>query len=191
MNSLRLAIGFMTILPVAPRDTPTQLASARAYFPLVGLVLGGILAALDFLLRPVLPGLLLSVVLITALIVLTRGLHLDGFMDTCDALLGGFTRERRLEIFKDSHVGAFAVIGVVMFLGIVSLGLMNLGRKWEQMEQTLERTRRKEAAGRKRDEAAMQQLQQAIKKLGQPTATQLHGPPVHSKPKPERRRRHR
>ncbi|MDA0769775.1 MAG: adenosylcobinamide-GDP ribazoletransferase [Chloroflexi bacterium] len=116
MNSLRLAIGFMTILPVAPRDTPMQLAAARAYFPLVGLILGGILAGLDLLLRPVLPTLLLSAVLVTLLIALTRALHLDGFMDTCDALLGGFTRERRLEIFKDSHVGAFAVIGVTMLL---------------------------------------------------------------------------
>lgn len=116
MNSLRLAIGFMTILPVAPRDTPTQLASARAYFPMVGLMLGGILVGLDLLLRPILPVLLLSVVLIAALIALTRALHLDGFMDSCDALLGGFTRERRLEIFKDPHVGAFAVVGVVVLL---------------------------------------------------------------------------
>lgn len=124
MNSLRLAIGFMTILPVAPRGTPAQLASARAYFPLVGLILGGILAGLDLLFRPVMPPLLLSVVLVTALIVLTRALHLDGFMDTCDALLGGFTRERRLEIFKDPHVGAFAVVGVsvLLLLKITALG---------------------------------------------------------------------
>ena len=100
MNSLRLAIGFMSILPVAPRDTPMQLASARAYFPLVGLILGGILGVLDLVLRPVLPALLLSTVLVTALIVLTRALHMDGFMDSCDALLGGFNLERRLEILK-------------------------------------------------------------------------------------------
>ena len=46
------------------------------------------------------------------MIALTRGLHLDGFMDCCDAFLGGFSRERRLEILRDSHVGAFAVVGV-------------------------------------------------------------------------------
>ncbi|MCH8869085.1 MAG: adenosylcobinamide-GDP ribazoletransferase [Chloroflexi bacterium] len=126
MNSLRLAIGFMSILPVAPRDTPMQLASARAYFPLVGLILGGILAVLDLVLRPVLPALLLSTVLVTALIVLTRALHMDGFMDSCDALLGGFTRERRLEILKDPHVGAFAVIGVVVLLLIQVTALADI-----------------------------------------------------------------
>lgn len=126
MNSLRLAIGFMTILPVAPRDTPMQLASARAYFPLVGLILGLILVALDLMLRPVLPGLLLSVLLVAALIALTRALHLDGFMDSCDALLGGFTRERRLEIFKDSHVGAFAVVGLSILLLVKVTALASL-----------------------------------------------------------------
>ena len=103
MNTLRLAFGFMTILPVAPRDTPMQLASARAYFPLVGLVLGLILVGLDLLRRPVLPALLLSVVLIAVIVALTRALHIDGFMDTCDALLGGFTRERRLETNVHIH----------------------------------------------------------------------------------------
>jgi adenosylcobinamide-GDP ribazoletransferase len=126
VNSLRLALGFMTILPVAPRDTPMQLASARAYFPMVGLVLGLILVGLDLLLRPVLPALLLSVVLIAVIVALTRALHIDGFMDTCDALLGGFTRERRLEIFKDSHVGAFAVVGVLVLLLIKVTALASL-----------------------------------------------------------------
>lgn len=47
---------------------------------------------------------------------MTRGLHLDGFMDCCDALFGGHTRERRLEIMRDPHVGAFAVVGIVCLL---------------------------------------------------------------------------
>ncbi|CAI8052045.1 Nicotinate-nucleotide--dimethylbenzimidazole phosphoribosyltransferase [Geodia barretti] len=58
-----------------------------------------------------------SALLVAALAALTRrALHLDGFMDTCDALLGGFDRERRLEILRDPHVGAFAVVGVVCLL---------------------------------------------------------------------------
>jgi adenosylcobinamide-GDP ribazoletransferase len=132
MNGLRFAISFLTILPAAPRDTPINLASARAYFPLVGLLIGLILAIIDYFLTPSGPfyrsaaPLLEGAVVVTALIVLTRALHLDGFMDSCDALLGGFTRERRLEILRDPHVGAFAVIGVVgllllKFTAIVSL----------------------------------------------------------------------
>ena len=111
----RAAIGFLTILPVSP--PASALARAQSWFPAVGLLLGGMLAFLDLALRALhLPVLLNSALLITALAALTRALHLDGFMDTCDALLGGFDRGRRLEILRDPHVGAFAVVGVVCLL---------------------------------------------------------------------------
>ena len=115
--SCRAALGFLTILPVAPRDPAAGLARARAWFPAVGLLLGAMLAALDAGLRALhLPPLLAGALLVAALAALTRGLHLDGFMDSCDALLGGFDRERRLEILRDPHVGAFAVAGVACLL---------------------------------------------------------------------------
>ena len=123
LASCRAAIGFLTILPVSPRDAASPpdaagaLARAPAWFPAVGLLLGGMLAFLDLALRVLhLPVLLNSALLVAALAALTRALHLDGFMDTCDALLGGFDRERRLEILRDPHVGAFAVVGVVCLL---------------------------------------------------------------------------
>ena len=121
MNSLRSALGFLTILPVAPRDAG-GLSSARGWFPIAGLLLGAVLAGADLLMhwgyplftdvyRPF-PPLLAAAILAVLLVALTRALHLDGFMDCCDALLGGFNRGRRLEILRDSHVGAFAVAGV-------------------------------------------------------------------------------
>ena len=126
MKSLRSAIGFLTILPVAPRDATDGLASARAWFPVVGLILGGILAAADVFMNSAysmfaqedsaLTPLLSAVVLTVVLVALTRALHIDGFMDCCDALFGGFDRERRLQILRDPHVGAFAVTGVVCLL---------------------------------------------------------------------------
>ncbi len=142
MNGLRSAVGFLTILPVAPGDA-AGLASARAWFPVVGLLLGAVLAGIDLLLnagypfltqeyRPF-PPLLAAAILIVALVVLTRALHLDGFMDCCDGFLGGFSRERRLEILRDSHVGAFAVTGMVSLLLIKAGALMALppsGRFW-------------------------------------------------------------
>ena len=127
MKGFRAAVGFLTILPVSPRDE-AALAHARAYFPLVGLLLGALIAGLDLLLSGYLflpdgtfialaPNhLLVSMLVVVTLVVLTRGLHLDGFMDSCDALFGGYTRERRLEILRDPHVGAFAVAGVVCLL---------------------------------------------------------------------------
>ena len=142
MTGLRSALGFLTILPVAPRDAG-GLASARAWFPIVGLLLGVVLAGVDLALHagyPLLtqeyrqfPPLLSAAILTVAMIALTRGLHLDGFMDCCDAFLGGFTRERRLEIMRDSHVGAFAVAGVVGLL-LIKFGALTAlapsGRIW-------------------------------------------------------------
>ena len=108
-----MAVGFLTVLPVAPNapDQAGAMASARAYFPLVGLGLGGIIAGLDLVAREVLPPLIVGALLVIALVVLTRAIHIEGFLDACDGLFGGFTRERRLEILRDSHVGAFAVVG--------------------------------------------------------------------------------
>ena len=146
MNGLRSALGFLTILPVAPRDS-AGLRSARGWFPLVGLLLGLLLACVDLLVHwgyPLFtdahrefPAALSASLLVVALAVLTRALHLDGFMDCCDALFGGFDRERRLAILRDSHVGAFAVVGVVSLLllkvaAIMALptGLNEGGRFW-------------------------------------------------------------
>lgn len=142
MNGLRSALGFLTILPVAPRDAG-GLSAARGWFPIAGLLLGVVLAGADLLMhwgyplftdvyRPF-PPLLSSAILIVLLVAMTRALHLDGFMDCCDALLGGFNRERRLEILRDPHVGAFAVAGVVSLLLVKVAALTALppvGRVW-------------------------------------------------------------
>ena len=144
VNGLRSAIGFLTIIPAGrPAGGAGGLAAARGWFPVVGLILGGLLAGLDLALNagyPVFsqearafPPLLLAAIVIVALIVLTRALHLDGFMDCCDALLGGFDRERRLAILRDSHVGAFAVAGAAGLLLVKFAAIASLppaGRVW-------------------------------------------------------------
>lgn len=127
LASCRAALGFLTILPVAARGAGVPLAGARGWFPAVGLLLGAMLAALDAALRALhLPALLAAAMLVAALAVLTRALHLDGFMDTCDALFGGFDRARRREILKDPHAGAFAVVGVVCLLLVKFAALATL-----------------------------------------------------------------
>lgn len=126
MKGLRQAIAFLTVLPTSPPDASPELAVARAYFPLVGLILGGVLVGVDLLLRPVLSPLLCGAVLVVTMVVLTRALHIEGFMDACDGLLGGYTRERRLEIMRDSRVGAFAVIGVVCLLMVKWTAIVGL-----------------------------------------------------------------
>ena len=83
---------------------------------MVGLLLGLILVAVDKGAGAIFPAPLTAALLLATLAILTRGLHLDGFMDVCDGLFGGYTPERRLEIMRDSHVGAFAVAGAVSLL---------------------------------------------------------------------------
>ena len=75
-------------------------------------------------------------VVLVVVVVATRGLHLDGFMDVCDGLFGGYTRERRLEIMRDSNVGAFAVAGAASLLILKYGALLALltipspGKEW-------------------------------------------------------------
>ena len=110
MTSLRLAFGFLTILPVtSSAEAPT--ASSRAWFPFVGLALGALLVGLDALLRLGLPAIVVGALLLAALLIVTRALHPEGFLDCCDGLFGAYTPEARLKILRDTHVGAFAVIG--------------------------------------------------------------------------------
>lgn len=125
------ALGFLTALPVPRRvaDAAT-LARALIFFPLVGLLVGALLLALDLLLASFLPNGVRVALLLVAGIGLTRALHLDGLMDCCDGLFGGFTPERRLAIMRDSRVGAFGVLGAVVVLLLRFTGLTALSGSW-------------------------------------------------------------
>src|SRR2546428_13878913 len=114
------AVRFLTVLPVPgstqlfDKDevTPRFIIGCE-YFPLVGLLLALLLWLLVLILAPLVPQLVLAAFLVAALVILTGGLHLDGLMDSCDGLFGGSTRERKLEIMRDSRVGSFGVLGAI------------------------------------------------------------------------------
>ena len=118
-DPLRLSVSFLTILPVARglAPDPRAISNSRAFFPLTGLLLGVLLVLVELGAARVFPVYLTAGVLLAVLVAATRGLHLDGLMDVCDALFGGASRERRLEIMKDPHVGAFGVVAAVTVLG--------------------------------------------------------------------------
>jgi adenosylcobinamide-GDP ribazoletransferase len=92
--------------------TKEDYQKAVIYFPFVGLILGLILALLVLWGRLLLQPFTIAVLILFSEVLLTGGLHLDGFMDSCDALFSGRERERKLEIMKDSRVGAMGVIGL-------------------------------------------------------------------------------
>ena len=119
MDGLLLAFGFLTVIPVpflaAPR--PGGMGRAAAWFPVVGLWVGAVLAGLAYGSLTLWPDRWIAAALVLmANLVLTGGLHIDGFMDTADAFFSHRDRERMLEIMRDSRSGALGVAGGVVLL---------------------------------------------------------------------------
>ena len=118
MRPFLAALRFLTILPVpgAHRFDDATWGKATAWYPAVGLVLGAILAGLDWGLRWLFPEGVAAALLLVTWVALTGALHLDGFIDCCDGLLAPVQLERRLEILRDVHAGAFGIVGVALLL---------------------------------------------------------------------------
>ncbi len=116
MTEFWLALNFLTTIPTpAIPFVEGGLGRSAKWFPLVGLIIGSILTGLHWLLG-VLPGSITAVLIVALWAWLTGGLHLDGLADCGDGLLAAANRERRLEILKDSRIGAFGAILLVLFL---------------------------------------------------------------------------
>lgn len=117
----RIAIAFLTILPLRLPDRldPERLGRSAAFFPLAGWVIGGLQLGSGWTVQAfVLPPLVGALLLVILAAWLTRGLHLDGLADLLDGLGGGHEPARRLAIMKDSAIGAFGVVGLVLLLGL-------------------------------------------------------------------------
>ena len=116
-----VALSFLTLLPVGVKEpTDAEISRSRGWYPLVGLLYGLLLVSLlllCYLLTPRFARTLLpAALLVAAPALVNRFQHLDGLMDFCDAMWGGRTAERRLEIMRDSRVGSFAVAGCLCVL---------------------------------------------------------------------------
>lgn len=118
MQSLIIAFAMYSKIPMPRAEWNDQnMRYAFCWFPVIGLVIGLAEAAVFYLFTkwqvgPVFKGgCLMAVPLL-----ITGGIHLDGFMDTTDARCSYGDREKKLAILKDSHVGAFAVIGCGLYL---------------------------------------------------------------------------
>lgn len=118
MRAFLAALRFLTILPVpgAHRLPDEAWGEATAWYPAAGLVLGLLLASLDAGLRWLWPTGVAAALLLAGWVILTGALHLDGFVDCCDALPASDSPQRRLEILRDVHTGAFGLVGAVLLL---------------------------------------------------------------------------
>ncbi|MFZ1745395.1 MAG: adenosylcobinamide-GDP ribazoletransferase [Nitrospirales bacterium] len=128
--SFSLAWHLLTIIPLsggsgAKVPSETFGASLR-WFPLIGFLLGASLVMMDRLLESIFLPVVLNMVLLTLYVLVTGGLHLDGWADTVDALSGGRDPEHRLTILRDSRIGALGATGLLLILGLRYAGLLTL-----------------------------------------------------------------
>ncbi|MFA5094240.1 MAG: adenosylcobinamide-GDP ribazoletransferase [Candidatus Omnitrophota bacterium] len=117
MKGLLCAIRFLTVFPAGRSCGDRQdedIASCAVWFPVVGLVTGCVLALSYDLLYCILPLPAVCVLVLVLSVVITGGMHADGFIDTADAIASGADRERMLEIMREGRPGALGIAAAIL-----------------------------------------------------------------------------
>ena len=135
LRDMPAALGLLTRLPVRVNTAfaLSRGAAAAWAWPLAGAVVAGLAGAAGWgaAAAGLAPGLAAGLVLIVQILV-TGGLHEDGLADCADGFWGGWTRQRRLEIMKDSRIGSYGVLALILALGLRWQGLMlALDQGWQ------------------------------------------------------------
>src|SRR6266478_8524130 len=134
MRRFFIAVQFLTRLPVPGMlsNSEAELGKAAAFFPLIGVIVGGGAALLSVLLQRVFPvsASVLCATVFAAFI--TNGFHEDGLADTFDGFGGGWTKDRVLEIMRDSRIGTYGTLALIfVILGkLTFLSLLPPGQIW-------------------------------------------------------------
>ncbi len=131
LDDLRCAVAFLTRVPMPHPDGPTPENFARAYrvFPLIGGCIGLVIGAVDLVLIAIgLPGLAAAALALGAGIVLTGALHEDGLADVADGFGGGIDRTAKLEIMRDSRVGTYGALALLISFAAKAAALAALPR---------------------------------------------------------------
>ena len=125
MKNLISALQFITILPLGKTESfdPPKMIP---YFPLVGILLGLMLALFDSIVLRLWPPPVAALLDVMLLAVLTAAFHIDGLGDTADGLLGPRSRDKALEIMKDSRIGTMGLVAILFGLALKWGGLANL-----------------------------------------------------------------
>jgi len=115
-----VATQFLTRLPTPAWENfqPSWLPQSARYFPLVGVLVGGINVGVWWLLGHWLPSAVTVGLMLAVSLLITGAFHEDGLADTCDGFGGGMTQDRILAIMKDSRIGAYGAIAVCVMLGL-------------------------------------------------------------------------
>ena len=118
LKDMALALQFMTRVPVRFSGLdPARMSRASVWFPAVGLLVGGLSASAYALVNPHLGRTLAALSAVFVTVIVTGGLHDDGLADCADAFGGGWTREDCLRILKDSRIGTFGALALILCVG--------------------------------------------------------------------------
>jgi adenosylcobinamide-GDP ribazoletransferase len=128
LTGATLALGFLTVIPVRARMGSGSLGAAAAWFPAVGALVGLAAGAVRFGTQPALGAGVAAVLATVVLVALTGALHQDGLADCADALGVRGGRERRLAVMRDSTVGAFGILALVLWAALLVTALAALPR---------------------------------------------------------------
>ena len=120
LRPIKIAFQFLTIFKVRldPSADLRETGGSAWAFPIVGAFVGLLLAISSWVLSGHLPSSLVAILVVSLWVVLTGGLHLDGWTDCWDALAAAVPPERRLEILKDSRLGTFGAVGLILLLTV-------------------------------------------------------------------------
>jgi len=117
MKSFLVALQFLTILPIniSAKVEDKDFGKSLSWFPFVGALIGLALSLITFL-SGLLPQPVIAALILAGSLIVSGGIHLDGFADTCDGLYEFTTREKALEIMRDSRIGTMAAAAVIILL---------------------------------------------------------------------------
>lgn len=134
MSPFFAALGFLSILPLPARwrGGEAELARCLPWFPAVGLLIGGAATCLGAALGWLLPPQPAAALVVIAMFWISGGLHLDGLADTADGFFSARSRERMLEIMRDSRTGPMGVIAVVsvLIVKVAALASLPAHQRW-------------------------------------------------------------
>ncbi|WP_284154859.1 adenosylcobinamide-GDP ribazoletransferase [Algicella marina] len=123
LAALLLAFQFLTRLPVPGAWSPAAMAAAPRWFPAVGALLGAFGAAVILAATPLFGPLVAVLLALGWLALITGGLHEDGLADMADGLGGGGTRDRALEIMRDSRIGSYGALTLLFTVALTAATL--------------------------------------------------------------------
>ena len=125
----RLALSLLTRLPAGPfPDQPIPTGNTAWAFPLVGLLVGLLSGLVYLTTATALPPMIAAILAVGAAVLLTGALHEDGLADVADGFGGGQDRAAKLDIMRDSRIGTYGVVALILALGVIISAVAEMPR---------------------------------------------------------------